>query len=208
VSEKLLTFLGVGDRNRQLETQLKERRYRRACYFLPDAPDKQIETPFVGQAILELYPGRCSQVVILGTVDSMWDTLLIHFLSDDQTETEIDLYTELFEAIENKSEAEVEKLLPRLTRVLRKRWHSGLQLKLIPIGRTHEELWKIFETLTGLKPSNTTLSIDITHGLRYQPFFVLLALQYFHLTRPGIKLGSVFYGALELHEYYEGRAVT
>lgn len=205
MSEKLLTFLGVGDRNRQLEAQL-DRNYKRVRYFLPDAPDKQIETPFVGQAILELHPDRFSQVVILGTVDSMWDTLLAHFLSDSQTEAEIELYTELFEAIENKREARVAQLLPRLSRVLEKRWRPGLQLKLIPIGRTQEELWEIFETLTGLKPSNTTLSIDITHGLRYQPFFLLLALQYFHLTRPGVRLGSVFYGALELHDYYEGRA--
>ncbi|ACY49704.1 TIGR02221 family CRISPR-associated protein [Rhodothermus marinus] len=206
MSEKLLTFLGVGDRNRQLEAQLQDRKYKRVRYFLPDTPDREIETPFVGQAILELHPDRFSQVVILGTVDSMWDTLLIHFLSDTQTEAEIDLYTELFEAIENKREAEVERLLPRLARVLEKRWRPGLQLKLIPVGRTQEELWRIFETLTGLKPSNTTLSIDITHGLRYQPFFLLLALQFFHLTRPGVRLGSVFYGALELHDYYAGRA--
>lgn len=152
MSEKLLTFLGVGDRNRQLEAQLQERKYKRVRYFLPDAPDKEIETPFVGQAILELHPDRFSQVVILGTVDSMWDTLLIHFLSETQTEAEIELYTELFEAIEHKREAEVENLLPRLTRVLEKRWRPGLQLKLIPVGRTQEELWQIFETLTGLKP--------------------------------------------------------
>jgi len=77
----LLLCLGTGPlkETQSPGTMLRERSYRTAHYHLPGAQEPLVETPFVGEAVLRLHPKTFSHVHLFGTVDSMWDTLYLHF---------------------------------------------------------------------------------------------------------------------------------
>ncbi|SHK45861.1 TIGR02221 family CRISPR-associated protein [Rhodothermus profundi] len=202
MKETLFLLLGSGDRYR---TDAQARNYRRTVYFMANRPEKTVETPFVGEAILKLHPRRFRKVFILGTVDAMWDTLFLH-ATPAPTDGDDELYCKLYEYIEQRDEEAVRNLLPQVQHRVEAFLEHPCSLHLIPVGRSHEELWQTFRALTELSIPEGLLSLDITHGLRYQPFFLLLAMFFLSITRPGIRLGSLFYGAHELRGYFADRA--
>ena len=67
----------------------------------------------------------------------------------------------------------------------------------IPEGRTEEEAWELFETITAAVPAGARVIYDITHGLRSLPMLGFLALSYLRVVK-GVTLERVFYGAVEL----------
>lgn len=66
----------------------------------------------------------------------------------------------------------------------------------IPSGRTEEEYWEIFTRLADAIPERCELLIDITHGFRSQPLFVLAIAQYLSVVKD-VKVRQVIYGAFE-----------
>ncbi|BBM69618.1 TIGR02221 family CRISPR-associated protein [Rhodothermus marinus] len=68
----------------------------------------------------------------------------------------------------------------------------------IPDGRTEDELWEIFSTLTEHVPQDATLIVDVTHGFRTQPMLALAALYYLRVTR-NVEIERIVYGAFEAH---------
>ena len=206
--EHLLLLLGTGSSEPE---KFGKREYRTATYFLADAleasPIDMVETPFVGEAILRLYPGRFNRVHLLGTVDSMWDTLYEHTLPDDYTEEQGDRYFSLHETVDAGTLSDNAGSL---------RWvedrfseHVGVETTchLLPPGSREEEFWDMLETMTNLNARNGTVSLDITHGLRAQPVFLLLSLFYLRSVYEDVRMGSVFYGAYELaNSYFDGQA--
>ncbi len=67
----------------------------------------------------------------------------------------------------------------------------------ISTGRTTEEMWQTFKTITEHVGDNDEVIFDITHGLRSLPFLVFLFAGYLKAAKK-VKIEAIYYGALEL----------
>ena len=203
MKEELFIMLGTGQ---MVLKDINDRSYRKAKYYVPDLDDSiVVETPFVGEAILRLHPHRFSKVYIFGTVKSMWETLYSHSLSldenaenNDWNEDDVKYFGKVCFAVENGTIGENLELLDYVAAAYQKHIGIDTECHLIPIGENEDEIWQIFDILTKVKTESAKISFDITHGLRFQPFFFLIALFYLNSVKTSIRIGSVFYGGLEL----------
>jgi CRISPR-associated Csx2 family protein len=200
--EHLLLLLGTGSSSPET---LGERAYRTATYFLPGEPEAgPVETPFVGEAILDLHPGRFDRVHLLGTASAMWDTLYEHTLPPAYTGAQEERWFALHEAVEGQTLSEGSELLGWIEKRFSE--HVGVETgcHLLPPGSREEEFWEMLDVMSGLNARNGCVSLDITHGLRAQPIFLLLSLFYLRSAYEDVSMGSVFYGAYELADSHFG----
>lgn len=201
MKEELFLILGTGQK---VLKDINERNYKTAKYYLPENENQEIiETPFVGEAIVRLFKNRFRKVYIFGTDKSMWETLYLHCnrLESEENaldESKVKIFGQLSFAIENGSLKNEEHLLENVAKSFAD--YTGIETSchLIPTGETEDEMWGIFDKLINVNVNNAKISFDITHGLRYQPYFLLLALFYLNSVYSTIRIGSVFYGGLEL----------
>lgn len=204
--ETLLLLIGKG------QTELKVGGYRTAKYILPDQPERSVETPFVGEALLRLHEtGRFSHVHIFGTKDAMWDVLHFHCLQHEESadaDEKMAFSFALEEAVKQRSLQPDSPLLREVAAVFSQRLGVTTSCHLIDLGTTPAELWNIFRLMTdpALCLEGATLSIDVTHSLRFHPLFFVFTLMYFQAVRPETRFGSIFYGGLELIRDYDGFA--
>ena len=100
-------------------------------------------------------------------------------------------------ALRNRLRLRIRK---RLRKHIRKRLRKFIAYRpiRIPDGRTEDELWEIFSTLTEHVPQDATLIVDVTHGFRTQPMLALAALYYLRVTR-NVEIERIVYGAFEAH---------
>lgn len=73
----------------------------------------------------------------------------------------------------------------------------------IPVGATPDEMWHIFEIITGSVEPKDTLVFDITHGLRSIPFFVFIVAAFLKSAKQ-VNIEAVYYGAFELQNDNDG----
>lgn len=75
-------------------------------------------------------------------------------------------------------------------------------IRQIPSGGTTEELWKQFEVIrTAVMDGNPeTVSFDITHGFRAQPFFAAAVINYLRATLETVPAMQAFYGEWRQNE--------
>ncbi len=69
----------------------------------------------------------------------------------------------------------------------------------IPSGRSEEELWKIFDSLTDCLDENDRVIFDVTHAFRSLPILVLLAASFLRVAKSVI-LEAILYGAYEARD--------
>ena len=193
MAHHLVLLLGTGPlKERQADPAelARTREYRTATYALDGRPDT-VETPFVGEALLRLHPDTFDRVHLLGTADSMWDTLALH-LGDEA------LFYELSEA--GRAGALDDDALAPLAALLGDRFGVPAHAGLLPLPTSEASTWAMLQRMASLPhlADGDALSLDVTHGLRVQPLFLLLALRYLQAVRTGLRLGHVFYGALDL----------
>lgn len=198
MAHHLVLLLGTGPlRERQTDPRelLRAREYRTATYALDGNGNATVETPFVGEALVQLHPDTFDRVHLLGTADSMWDTLVLHFAPERE-----ELYYTLAEAIRDRSLTEGHAALAELAALLSDHFGVPIDLGLLPLPTSEANTWAMLERMASLPhlSDDDTLSLDVTHGLRVQPLFLLLALRYLQAVRPALRLGHVFYGALDL----------
>jgi len=205
MNETLIILLGT---SQQILKNLNERNYKKYIYFNKES-SLEFETPFVGEAIIRLFP-RFNKLIIIGTNSSMWDYLYTYCkenLDPNYSEEENNIFGKIaFSIEESYSSSTNEKflmenrkdLLEILSNIVSKKFNIKTEIMIIPIADNEKELWKVFEILSKFEILKSKISFDITHGLRYQPFFIFLTLFYLSLHSKNIKFGSLFYGALEL----------
>lgn len=200
----LVSILGTGQKALLSEVK-SELDYRTANYALHHAMDRQYQTAHVAEAIIKLEArGRFDRLTIVGTANSMWDTLYAHcVMHSGMEEGVMENWRRLESAVsEGKVTAGdlalVGAALSELTGI-------SCHCLLIPVGRSEVEFWEIFEAIVDLPEDGQEVSLDFTHGLRYQPFFLFLALQYLRVLHPNIHIGKVYYGAFELSKsHFDG----
>jgi len=75
----------------------------------------------------------------------------------------------------------------------------------IPEGRNEDELWQIFDALTGAVDEGDEVIFDITHSYRSLPFLVFLAAAYLKAAKR-VRLHAVLYGAYEARDTDSNRS--
>ncbi len=197
MAKLLITILGKG----QQELKLKD--YKEANYFLNDRKNNKT-TPFVGEAIVGLMPQTetFDTIYILGTNDSMWHTLYDHCSwKMNRVEEEVEQkFQQIYKEI--KERKVTQDTLQMVAQAFRELIGIETKCQIIDIGRTEEELWRVFEIIANIPNKKDIVSIDITHGLRYQPLFLFLALSYFKNIK-SITIKDVFYGGIELQQDFK-----
>ncbi|HOK14899.1 MAG TPA: TIGR02221 family CRISPR-associated protein [Candidatus Kapabacteria bacterium] len=194
----LFLILGTGQ---NVLRSIDSRNYRRTKYYLPSSKsDEYVESPFVGEAIIKLSPKKFQEVHIFGTSSSMWETLFVHTIPEEtDKEHLLKEFSLIWKSVEDSSIGEKPEVIEALNRRLTDYFEIPTYCHIIEIGENVEQLWSIFNKILHLDIKSSTVSFDITHGLRYQPFFFLFSLFYFNaITNGKVKLGSIYYGALEL----------
>lgn len=209
--ETLFLILGTGQ---NVLRDFDNREYKTTKYCLQtDNVRRTVESPFVGEAIVKLHGDRFNKIYIFGTNSSMWETLYMHInqnVSDNDDQQKIkDNFYKIWNAIHNNNLDKQDNLLQIMNEALSNYFDVSTECIILPVGEDEKQLWKIFEIIQNLKIDNTKVSFDITHGLRFQPYVLLFSLFYLNSITDGkVKLGSVFYGALELknEKKYQGIA--
>lgn len=209
--ESLFLLLGTGQ---SILKNIDNRDYKTTKYCLKSDPNrKTIESPFVGEAIVKLKPNSFSKIFIFGTKHSMWDTLYMHI---NRNVEDLGLlnsvknnFAKIWKAIELGNIDTQKDVIEILNDSLSEYFQIPTECVIVPIGESESELWMIFDKLVNLNQVRGTISFDITHGLRYHPFFFLISLFYLNSVTDGqVKIGSIFYGALELQNSPEYNGIT
>ena len=71
--------------------------------------------------------------------------------------------------------------------------------KSIPLGKDEQQLWQIFEQVSGAVEEGEEVAFDITHGLRSFPYIGLLVAAFLQ-SGLGISLRAVLYGAYDVRD--------
>ncbi len=195
-------MLGKGQPTLRGDRQLS---YRQTSYILAEQPEFAVKTPIMVEAILQLYKEEgFEQLHIFGTRDSLWPTIYGHCVSDHLTDENF----AFFESIQQKilaKEAPAEEEMHKISEAVGSYLQIPTSCKLIPVGKSEAEMWDIFREIIAIPQDGDRVSIDITHGVRFQPFILLMAMAYFRAVRKRVKWGKVFYGAYELsQDYFQG----
>jgi len=66
----------------------------------------------------------------------------------------------------------------------------------VPVGKTEDEIWDMFDAIVDHIPENEHLVLDVTHGFRTQPLLAL-ATAIFLRNFKNITLEGIYYGAYE-----------
>ncbi|MDR1700056.1 MAG: TIGR02221 family CRISPR-associated protein, partial [Lachnoclostridium sp.] len=94
----------------------------------------------------------------------------------------------------------------------RKNWENGLKEKIaaynlpaeirtvdIPVGKSEDEIWKIFEAIYNELHGEDSVILDVTHGFRSLPMLGLVILYYTHYMK-NIMVEDIYYGAFEAQD--------
>ena len=77
--------------------------------------------------------------------------------------------------------------------------------KVIPVGKSEDEIWDIFNALYNVLNENDTVILDITHGFRSLPMLGFVILNYAHYLK-NVTVKDIFYGAYEARDTLTNRA--
>ncbi len=66
----------------------------------------------------------------------------------------------------------------------------------IPNGLSEDEIWAIFDRISGLVGEGSRLTLDLTHGFRSLPLIMLLTVAYLRSAK-NITINAVYYGAYD-----------
>jgi CRISPR-associated Csx2 family protein len=154
------------------------------------SPGDVERTSFFGLALARRVRPR--QLVVLGTVGSMWDVLIEHLLGESLPETEA---MELIEKVSQNgiTQAQLDRLAPRIEQAM----GIACRLQLIPFGRDQKQQIKILRAMSEHVAHGDEVHMDLTHGLRHLPMLGLLSALYLREARKAVVAG-IYYGAFEL----------
>jgi CRISPR-associated Csx2 family protein len=197
MQEVLLLFIGKGK-----VVSEPSKNYVSTKYFLSNFPNNIVDTPFIGEALLKLFPNRFNKVHIFGTKDALWDFLFDRCTNGDDIEN----LDNLNEAVKTRALYNGDPLLKLLEKNFSSYIGTQCHCHIVELGTTDEQIWETFKIITSsdLDLDGCRISIDITHSLRFHPLFLVLALNYFQSVNTKTSFGSVFYGAFELTKEHNG----
>jgi len=191
MAKVLISFLGVGS------FEDKEKRiYRTAEYHLGKEPLEKCS--FIAAALSDYY--KVDEIIILGTVHSMWEEVYRWFGEKKDSISE-EIYMEISDACKNadyksdlsiRHKTEIEEAL-------------GKNSHVIPIkyGITEDEIQENINIILKLEDylrKGDELIVDITHSFRSLPLFIMNLLIYLqNVSRLNVKISHIHYGMLDVY---------
>ena len=179
MSNVLITTLGKGRRN--------EDGYVKTKYRLGENESR--ETPFIGQALIELIP-EIDKVVVLGTTGSIWDAWW------QVDETLLEKYADFLAMLSDKVQNEEEDVsaLSELSDILSNHLRKDVECKYIPDGLDEKSQLDILQVIDGIGVKGDNVYLDVTHGFRHLPMIEMLSA---FLQKNKYNIRHIYYGALE-----------
>lgn len=195
---RLIVILGTGQK------QMRKDRYDKTRYFFENNPGETVETTFISDAIIRLSKEKFDHVHILGTKDSMWDGLYERCIQENLNERTENNWNKINSGIKSRTLENNSEELRIVEDAFEKEFGVNVSCQIINVGVDSNEMWSIFNSISNIPSENDKISIDITHGLRYQGMLLTIAINYFSLIKD-VELINVFYGAFELNKEYDGK---
>ncbi|MEM5807156.1 MAG: TIGR02221 family CRISPR-associated protein [Candidatus Aenigmatarchaeota archaeon] len=150
--------------------------------------------------------GRGEKMLLLSFVGTGEYKEVTYVLQDGSKECKTKFFVQAANEFYNPS-----KIIIFMTKAAEEKYHSELQsildykLERIQEGKTIQELWNNFDTISSAIPNDEEIIIDITHAFRSIPIVTLSVLTFLK-TLNDIKINKIIYGAYEAKEFYNGKA--
>lgn len=210
----LISFLGTGSPQKEKDP----REYRKATYgFYTGYPDGNwddiITTPFIAAALRKHF--NIEHQFIIGTVMSMWDVVYSYF-NDNGNGSDFDM--EIWDNISDFIHCRLrDPSLPQGHTLgienFEHKWLDAInnsingESVLIKYGLSNDEILfnqeRILELSQKLERGDE-LYIDLTHGFRSLPMYLMNVLIYLQNVRPDISIKCVTYGMLDVNREFDG----
>ena len=187
----LITFLGTGIGNRTGESKDK---YMVTRYKMPDGTVFDA-TPFIGLALNSYV--KPDDIHILGTVNSMWPTL-VEYLQDENPSFEIDeaLHENIYDTYGDPSFGNyLDETGEYLSRLLKQK--GQVKLHLHGYLDDQNKMLLFLNELTNIFKQFDTIYLDITHGFRHIPVITMTALSYITALQPNLNIAGIWYASFE-----------
>lgn len=86
---------------------------------------------------------------------------------------------------------------------IERRLGERLQPVQVPLGKTEDELWQIFDIVSDAVPEGSRIIFDMTHAFRSLPFVIFGVINYLRLTKR-VTLERIVYGAFDARDTRTG----
>ncbi len=187
MSKILISSLGTGD---------KKRGYSKAKYQIDDKIYENEE--FIASALCEHL--HVDKIFIVGTKQSIWDSLYRRFRGDE--ENELKMY-------EAKEKGDIEEFLPIIKKQIDKYLGSkGSKCFVINYGINEKQLWENFEIYLNIAKNfaqKDEIYLDITHSFRSLSLLSFVMSEFIsNINERELDIKGVFYGMLEYARENEG----
>ena len=186
----LISFLGTGP---------KDRNYKTANYRFSSG--NQYETHFVAAAIRQEY--KIDKMIMIGTMHSMWECVYDHYAKQNNQFDENICY-EIYEQVGDKANHQTEIGEVKHQAEIERQMGGGSKIVTIHYGLNDEEIAKNSETILGLEQyleQNDELIIDITHGFRSLPLYIMNLIIYLqNVSEKRLKIKHICYGMLDVSQ--------
>ena len=169
--------------------------YDKVTYSFENGPE--VLTSCSTNAILKSGLYSIDHVVVIGTSTSAWGELL-----DDPMPEEEEIFLQLLDVSEKSPFAEEGESSKKLKAMLKKRWNvkdvSFVVHKAELTSNVATDIYgKYVEKSIGLGKS---IILDVTHGLRWMPMFLLSSIWYKETVEHGLASMTILYGELKMAE--------
>lgn len=195
MAKVLISFLGTGPDNK--DKGRAERQYRPATYRIEDTDYK--DTSFVAEAIASHY--KVDKIILIGTTKSMWERVYEVFCTKQGIEINEDYWMELTSFCDNASHKTSLSDFPKKEKL---EDVIGNGSKIIPIhyGLDEQELNANAAYILGIEGclnKGDELIVDITHGFRSLPLYIMNLLVYLqNVSLKQVKISHILYGMLDI----------
>jgi len=196
---QLIITLGKGQKDKK-DKDLPSR-YRTTCYSFPDTTLSS-PSPFFGLELLRWFqksPTKVDELIVVGTPTSMWDAWLEQPEIEQNIPDATEYYSHLGQKITNSEGVSHEDLLPLQTG-LQKLFGIAVSFCIVPIAIHMPEQEAILHRIEEKIKADSTLSLDITHGLRDVTILLMLSLFHLRIVK-NCHLNGIFYAAFELRDH-------
>lgn len=186
-------------------------------------------TNFVAEPLIDFF--EPDDIIIMGTVKSMWHTLYASLTTDDNTDMsylEDENYKRLYEIVSangvSTSSEDLEKLREEITGIFSriKTWEKysekyknrfpNVYVLLTKYGINKEELEENYGLLKQIESLLSEefayeVAFDITHSFRSLPIYNLIIFNYIkNITRFKLTISHIYYGNVDIKRELDGKA--
>lgn len=171
----LVALIGTGQYDKS-----EKAGYLKTCYYFEDK--KPLTYSIFSDALIEYYQNELKKVIIIGTVTSSWNALLV-----DPNGTDYDKWVDI-EAEINSDDGEkgikeetFDDLEEYLTESYENKYNKHIEFKLLThsadFNSDIDSIYGVYAKIHEYIAEDTKLIIDITHGFRYMPMIMYQTIQ-------------------------------